>query len=61
MDPTSGFPYHEASIPVNRKEVEEYFGFDGFRCDCKASVSRDEEESAVRSDSATVKIACKCT
>lgn len=56
-DPLSGLPYFESSIPIQRQEVEGYIGFDGFQCECYASSG--EGSQAVKSDSATVKIACK--
>ncbi|KAG8177513.1 hypothetical protein JTE90_026859 [Oedothorax gibbosus] len=36
VDPQSGVRHLEVSVDINRKEVEEYFGIDGFGCNCVA-------------------------
>lgn len=52
--------YLETRIQVDRQEVEEYFGKDGFICECYAhSYSNSDSQDIVKSDSAKVEIASK--
>lgn len=56
IDPKSAYPYLQSSIPIHRKEVEAYFGFDGFQCECFAWA---QAGGTVKSNLATVRTACK--
>ncbi|GIY77672.1 netrin receptor UNC5C [Caerostris darwini] len=53
VDPQSGVRHLEVSVDVNRKEVEEYFGLDGYGCSCVAWSS----SGTTKSRRALVKIA----
>ena len=62
LDPESGLPYVEASVPIHRKQVEGYFGLDGFSCQCLASASAAAGKGPpdqVQSDHASVRVACE--
>lgn len=56
IDASLNQKYIEASLPIQRKEVEEFFGLEGFQCECYAWA---ELGGTVRSDRALVKTACK--
>ncbi|ELU09597.1 hypothetical protein CAPTEDRAFT_229365 [Capitella teleta] len=43
VDPETGIKYLQTSIDVTREEVEEYFGSDGYWCECHAWVSQPNE------------------
>lgn len=55
MDPQSGVRHLEVSLDVSRKEVEEYFGLEGYGCNCIAWSST----GTAKSRAAKIKIACK--
>ncbi|GFT56229.1 netrin receptor UNC5C [Nephila pilipes] len=45
VDPQTGVRHLEVSVDVNRKEVEEYFGLDGYGCSCIAWSSSGTSKS----------------
>ncbi|KAF8765022.1 Netrin receptor UNC5C like protein [Argiope bruennichi] len=53
VDPQTGVRHLEVSVDVNRKEVEEFFGLDGYGCSCVAWSS----SGTTKSRRALVKIA----
>lgn len=64
LDVATNAPYLETRIFVHRQEVEEFFGSQGFSCECYAYGGSNPGGAAVRtagvkSDPAFVKIARK--
>ena len=57
VDPHSGVQLEEVTANISRDLVEEYFGEGPFKCDCHAWSSR----GGVKSQAATVTVACKYT
>lgn len=57
IDPKSAYPYLQSSIPIHRKEVEAYFGLNGFQCECFAWAPTG---GTAKSNLATVRTSCKC-
>lgn len=56
----------ETSIDVLRSEVEEYFGHDGYWCECHAWTEMPNQNAqrpynTVRSRRGVIKVACECT
>ncbi|GFT17482.1 netrin receptor UNC5B [Trichonephila clavipes] len=45
VDPQTGVRHLEVSVDVNRKEVEEFFGLDGYGCSCIAWSSSGTSKS----------------
>lgn len=52
VDPQTGVRHLEVSVDISRKEVEEFFGLDGYQCGCVAWSSSGTTKSSM----ATVKI-----
>ena len=63
VDPNTGIKYLQTSIDVTREEVEEYFGLEGYWCECHAWNSLPElsQPRSARSGRGVVQIACKYT
>lgn len=57
VDPHTGVHLEEVTATIHRDLVDEYFGKGPFKCECHAWSSR----GVVKSQAATVNIACKCT
>lgn len=55
-DPHTGIHLLEASVTITREIVDEYFGRGPFKCDCLAKSSR----GMVKTQPATIQVACKC-
>lgn len=55
VDPHTGVRIVEGEYNVTRTQVEEYFALQKFQCTCFAWTSRGQ----IRSQSATIEIACK--
>ena len=60
-DPITEEETLQTSIYVSREEVEDYFGSDGYWCECYASDRKAENPGAniVKSKRGTVELACK--
>ncbi len=61
VEPETNIHYLQSSIDVTRQEVEEYFGLDGYWCECHAwNTSPDlTEPKSARSRKGKVQIACE--
>lgn len=61
VDPDSGRKYLISSIQVTRQEVEEYFGLDGYWCECHAwnNVPNLSQPLSAVSRKGLIQIACK--
>ena len=61
VDPDSGVKTLETSIEVTREQVEEYFGLEGYWCECHAwnTVPGSEQPRSTKSHRGLVQIACK--
>lgn len=61
IDPVTGVKYLQTSIDVMREEVEEYFGADGYWCECHAwnHVGGTSQPDSEKSRRGLVQIACK--
>ena len=55
VDPMTGIRQLEVKVDVTRNDVEEYFGLDGYTCECVAWSSYGQ----VKSRKARVTVACK--
>lgn len=57
VDPQTGVRVVEVDCNVTRNQVEEFFGKDGFKCDCIAWAGGSGQ---IKSQSAYIEVACKC-
>ena len=55
VDPMTGVRQLEVKLDVSRNEVEEYFGMDGYGCECYAWSS----QGLTKSRRAVIRVACK--
>ena len=64
QDPITSAKYLQTSIDVTRQEVEEYFGLDGYWCECYAwnSTPQSNTPKSATSKRGVIQIACEyCT
>ena len=60
-DPITRIKYKQSSIQVNRREVEEYFGLEGYWCECHAynNVPDLDKPKTTKSRRGHIETACK--